>query len=88
MALKVEFKRSAKTLEWDGRVENILELAEENNIAIESECQQGYCGTWKVKLLSGEVDMERTDGLDNEDIQQNMILPCIAVPKTDVVIDD
>jgi len=87
MRLKIEFKRSGKTVEWDDRFANLLELAEKNGIAIENECLQGYCGTCKVKLLSGEVDMEVTDGLDDEDMKQNMILPCVAVPRTDVTIE-
>jgi len=87
MSLKVEFKKSGKTLEWSDQYESILDLAETNGVEIESECQQGYCGTCKTKLLGGEVDMEVTDGLDDDDIKQKMILPCVSVPKTDVIIE-
>ena len=87
MSLKVEFKKSEKTVEWEERFESILELAEENGIEIESACRQGFCGTCKTKLLSGEVHMEVTDGLEDEDEKQNMILPCVAIPTTDIVID-
>jgi len=87
MSHRVEFKRSGKVVDWDERFSSLLELAEENGIAIESECGQGYCGTCKTRLLAGEVDMETTDGLDEDDEVQNMILPCVAVPKTDVVIE-
>jgi len=87
MAPKVEFKKSGKVLDWSDTFESILELAEDNGIEIESECRQGYCGTCMVKLLSGEVDMENTDGLDDSDIENNMILTCSAVPKTDVVLE-
>ena len=87
MALKVEFKRSGIIADWDGRVDNLLELAEENGVEIDSACRIGSCGTCKTKLLSGEVSMENTDGLEPEDQAENMILPCVAVPKTDVVLD-
>lgn len=87
MAHKVEFKKSAKVLEWSDKYESILELAEANGIEIESECRQGYCGTCMVKLLSGKVDMENTDGLEETDIENNMILTCSAVPKSDVVLE-
>ncbi|MBW2094061.1 MAG: 2Fe-2S iron-sulfur cluster binding domain-containing protein [Deltaproteobacteria bacterium] len=87
MGLKVEFKTSGKTVEWDDSFESILELGEENGIELENECRMGVCGTCKVKLLSGEVDMEEETGLDDADRDENMILLCVATPKTDVVID-
>ena len=87
MSLKVEFKKSGKIVEWDDNLDGILDLAEENGITIEFECRQGYCGTCKTKLLSGEVHLEVDDGLDDDDKKQNMFLPCVAIPKTDVVIE-
>jgi ferredoxin len=84
---KVEFKISNKTVDWDDRFLSILELAQEAGVEIETDCEQGLCGTCKVKLLSGEVDMETDDGLDEAELEQNMILPCVAVPKTDVVLE-
>jgi ferredoxin len=85
--MKIQFQKSGKTLEWDDRFENVLDLAETNGIQLENACRVGVCGTCKVKLLSGEVYMETEDGLQDEDRNQNMILPCVAVPKTDLVID-
>lgn len=87
MAIQVEFKLSGKTAQWDDGYESILELAEENGIEIETECEAGVCGTCKTRLLSGKVDMEVEDGLEDADIEQNMILPCVAVPLTDVVLE-
>lgn len=86
MEIKVEFRDSGKTVEWDDRFSNILELAQEAGVEIETDCEQGFCGTCKVKLLSGEVDMEADDGLDAADLEQNMILPCVAIPRTDLVL--
>ena len=87
MAFKIHFKKSGKTLEWDGGFGNILDLAEANGIQLENACRVGVCGTCKVKLLAGEVFMETEDGLQDEDRNQKMILPCVAMPKTDVVIE-
>lgn len=87
MGYKIDFRQSQKTLEWDDRYENILELAEENDIDIDYECRQGFCGTCKVRLLSGEVDMEVEDGLEEEDIQEGFILTCVAVPLSDIVLE-
>jgi ferredoxin len=85
--MKIQFQKSDKTLEWDDRFENVLDLAEANGIQLENACRVGVCGTCKVKLLSGEIYMETEDGLQDEDRNQNMILPCVAIPKTDLVID-
>ena len=86
MEIKVEFKESGKTVDWDNHCSNILELAQEAQVEIETDCEQGFCGTCKVKLISGEVDMESDDGLDEADLEQNMILPCVSVPRTDIVL--
>lgn len=87
MSLRVEFRQSNQMLEWDERFESLLELAEENGINIESECRQGICGTCKTKLISGKVEMEADDGLDGTDREQNIILPCVSIPKTDISLE-
>ena len=87
MAYTVEFKNSGKKLVWDDQYESILEMAGDNGIEIESDCEQGFCGTCAVKLVSGEVDMETTDGLEDDELENNMILACVAVPKSDLVIE-
>ena len=87
MTFTVEFRKSGMIVKWDDRFENLLELAEEKGINIENACRQGFCGTCKTKLLSGEVDMEITDGLEAEDLQQNIILPCVARPKSNIVLE-
>lgn len=87
MAISVEFRTSGVTAEWDESFESILDLAEANGIKIDTDCLAGICGTCKVRMLSGKVDMDVEDGLDNEDIEQNMILPCVAIPLTDVVLE-
>lgn len=87
MSYQVEFKKSGKTVAWSDKYDSILELAESNGIEIESECRQGFCGTCMVKLISGEVEMETDDGLDEADRKNGMILTCTAVPKTDIVLE-
>ncbi|MBW2107758.1 MAG: 2Fe-2S iron-sulfur cluster binding domain-containing protein [Deltaproteobacteria bacterium] len=87
MSVRVSFLKSGKTVTWDDRLESIVALAWENDILIETDCEQGFCGICKCRLVSGEVDMEAQDGLDDNDLEDNMILPCVSVPKTDIVID-
>jgi hypothetical protein len=40
-----------------------------------------------VALLAGEVFMEVDDGLDDEPPGHNKILPCVALPKSDLILD-
>ncbi len=87
MAFNITFKKSGKTFEWDGRFSNLLDFAEEKGIALESGCRIGTCGTCKVKLISGTVTMETEEGLDDSDRATGMILPCVAVPESDLEID-
>lgn len=87
MSYTIEFRKSGKKLKWNNQFESILELAEENNIDLEYECRQGLCGTCKVKLLSGDVEMEAEDGLEDDEIQNGFILTCVAVPKSDIVLE-
>ena len=67
--------------------QTILELSEELAIGIENSCRVGTCGICKVKMTSGEVDMEVEDALDAEDKANNIILACQAKPKTAVTIE-
>ncbi len=87
MSINVTFVRSGKTIPWEDRYENILQMAEENDIAMDSGCREGYCGACKTRLVSGEVSMANTDALDEDDVKAGMISPCVAVPKTDTDVD-
>jgi ferredoxin len=82
----VEFKKSGKTLEWESSSGNLLDFAEGNGIPMESGCRIGTCGSCKVRLISGTVTMETEDGLEDADKANRMILPCVAVPESDLVI--
>jgi glycine betaine catabolism B len=87
MAFNITFKKSGKTFEWEDRFENLLDFAEEKRIQMESGCRIGTCGTCKVKLISGSVTMETEEGLDDSDKSAGMILPCVAVPESDLEIE-
>jgi ferredoxin len=87
MAFKIEFRKSGKTLEWESSSGNLLDFAEENGIQMESGCRIGTCGSCKVKLISGTVTMETEEGLEDADKANGMILPCVAVPESDLIIE-
>lgn len=67
--------------------QTILELSEELGIGIEFSCRVGTCGICKVKMTSGEVDMEVDDGLDDDEKASGMILACQAKPKGPVEVE-
>ena len=87
MALNIEFKRSRKTFEWDSSFANILDFAEAKGIQIENGCRIGVCGTCKVKMISGTVVMDTEDALNDEDKTNDVFLPCVGTPQTDLVIE-
>ena len=87
MAFHITFKKTGQTFEWESRFGNLLDFAEEKGIPLESGCRIGTCGTCKVRLISGTVTMETEEGLDDSDKASGMILPCVAVPESDLVID-
>ena len=66
--------------------ESILEVAEQEGVAIRSGCRQGVCGACKVRKLDGEIRYEGDpDGLSNSD--KDSILSCIAFPVGKVTIE-
>ena len=67
--------------------ETILEASERVGVDIDYSCRVGTCGECRVKLLSGEVDMEEQDGLDPDDIDQHLILACQAKSKGNVTVE-
>ncbi len=76
-SLEVMFRRSARTLAWDGTDANLLELAERHALAVESGCRSGSCGGCEVKLISGTVRYaERPD----HEIAAGHCLLCVGVP--------
>lgn len=61
----------------------ILESIELFGLKTFSMCKEGYCATCKLTIESGEVEYinEPIAILDDKEI-----LPCICLPKTDIVI--
>ena len=83
---EVKFVASGKQGK-SGPEETILEVAEALNVDIESSCRAGSCGSCKVKLLSGSVEMDVDDGLEDEDKAGGYILACQAIPSTTVEVE-
>lgn len=80
----VTFRKSARSLPWDGVHATLLDLAEHAGIALPSGCRAGNCGTCAVALQWGEVSYIQPPGSPPE---ARTCLTCIARPKGDVVLE-
>ena len=65
----------------------VLDAALEAGINLPSSCGEGMCGTCKVTVLAGAVDMQHAGGIRPREIRENQILPCCSTPLDDLVID-
>jgi len=86
-ALMVSFAKVGKTVTTDGSA-SILEIAEQEGIAISSACRAGACGACKVRTRSGKVQYATSPtALSAKDEQAGYVLACIAHPMNQVVVE-
>lgn len=76
---------------WDTQVDGdnqqtLLEQAEQAGVEIPFSCRGGFCGSCRVKLESGEVEVLQDSGLSDEDRAEGYVLACSCKPKTDLVV--
>ncbi len=65
----------------------VLEAVISAGVMLRSSCRQGLCGTCKLTLVDGEVDMRHQGGIRPREIAQGSFLPCCSRPLSDLVID-
>ena len=63
-----------------------MEVADRLGVNIDHGCLAGVCGRCKIRLLSGDVQMETSDGLSESDKAAGLVLACQAKPVSDVVV--
>lgn len=68
--------------------ENILDAGMGNGMELPYACKAGVCSTCKAKVVSGEVEMDITHGLETHEIEAGYILSCQAHPISDEVVVD
>ena len=56
-------------------------------IALAYSCREGACGTCKLRLVSGQVQMDHNGGIRQREIDRGMILICCSHPLSDLVIE-
>ena len=83
--LEVVFLDSGVTAIWDGTQDCLLELAEAHGVDADFSCRSGVCHTCMSSLMEGEIEYIHDDVFlpDEED----EVLICSAIPKTNIVLD-
>ena len=65
--------------------ESVLETVLRNRADAPFACKGGVCGTCRVRLVSGEVRMERNYALEPDELDAGYVLACQSHPVTDAV---
>ena len=75
----LEVPRDATVLEW----------ALSKGVAFPHSCRVGTCGSCKCKLLSGKIYelSDRSYALTGEELEQNFVLACQSMPRSDLVLE-
>jgi ferredoxin len=68
--------------------QSLLEAAQAAGIRLARSCRNGTCRACRCRLLAGAVRYRiEWPGLLTEEKAEGWILPCVALPEGDVVID-
>lgn len=66
----------------------VLAAANLSQIVLPSSCRNGTCRTCMCRLVSGRIKYNiEWPGLSADEKQDGFILPCVAYPESDVVIN-
>ncbi|EST27132.1 hypothetical protein N566_23515 [Streptomycetaceae bacterium MP113-05] len=68
--------------------ESVLETVLRNRADAPYACKGGVCGTCRVKLLDGDVQMDRNYALEPEEVDAGYVLACQSHPTTATVAVD
>lgn len=71
-------------LTWP-RQQNLVQVLLERGVDVPYSCRSGECGSCACSITSGEVRMEHSGVLDEEDIASGYVLGCQAHPVSDAV---
>ncbi len=81
--ITVTFSKSGKSIIWNPDAESLLELAEDNDIGVDSGCRAGSCGSCQTALESGDVEYSQEP---DADVEIGHCLLCISKPKNNLTL--
>jgi ferredoxin-NADP reductase len=67
--------------------ESLVDAAKRAGLVIPTGCLAGVCGTCRIRVLSGQVDMTDSGGILEEEIEAGYVLACCSRPRTSLDID-
>jgi ferredoxin-NADP reductase len=86
IAGRAQFQASSTTVPVSAG-QTLLDAADAAGIFIDNACRSGTCGSCRVKLISGSVQMPVEDALTGEDRAEGYILACQAEINGNVAVD-
>ncbi len=83
---RVNFIQKEGSVQLDiPRGQYILETALKEGLSLPHSCKEAMCGTCKVRILSGRVNMTENYALTDSQIKEGYALLCSAIPSTDEI---
>jgi glycine betaine catabolism B len=86
VTFEINFNKSGMLIKSDPSV-SVLKAAMLAGVRLQSSCGKGLCGTCRVKLKSGKVEMKHQGGIRQREIDQGFILACCSKPLSNLVIE-
>ncbi|CAM5221713.1 Vanillate O-demethylase ferredoxin subunit OS=Castellaniella defragrans OX=75697 GN=HNR28_001895 PE=4 SV=1 [Castellaniella defragrans] len=86
-AFEIELRNSGLLLQVPAH-KTVLEVLHLNNVDVQSDCEEGLCGTCEVGVLSGEVDHRDSVLNPSERRANNRMMACCSRCKSDRLILD
>lgn len=87
--VRIQIKLDGQSTEMFGfRDESVLDTALRAGLDLPFACKGGVCCTCKAKLVAGNVEMLVNYGLEPDEIADDYVLTCQAMPRADTVVVD
>ncbi len=83
--LSATFSRSGSSVPISTE-QTLLSAAQAAGVRVQTSCKKGACGTCRVKIESGSVDIRHDGGISQREMDKGFALACCSYATSDVVI--